>query len=433
MSESAPLAMVAAFGAPVTAVAPVPGSKSLTNRALLCAALASGPSVIENCASGDDTTAMLRSLVALGFEVREVAPSQVEVGGRGGRLDPGPLRMSAGLAGTTSRFLTALCALGPGPYVVDGEDRLRTRPMAPLHRALGDLGVKVRPLGEPGCVPVEISGPTDPQVNALSIPGDTSSQYLSALMMIAPLLPQGLRIRLTTPLISRPYVELTAQVMRAFGATEVHVGESEVRVASGGYRGAHYTIEPDASSASYPLAVAAVCGGEMWIPGLTRTALQGDLRFVDLLEEMGCEVISSSDGIGVRRNLSQPLRGLTVDMGDISDLVPTMAVVAAVADSPTTITGVGFIRHKESDRLGDLTAELTSLGVQISETADGVRIEPSRATLRAAVVQTHHDHRVAMAAAVLATAVDGVQIADPDVVTKSWPGFFAALETWRPR
>lgn len=433
MSEFATQVTVAAFGGPVTAVAPVPGSKSLTNRALPCAALASGPSVIDNCASGDDTTAMVRSLVALGCEVRELAPARVEVHGRGGQLNPGPLRMSAGLAGTTSRFVTALCALGPGPYVVDGETRLRTRPMGPLYRALGDLGVTVRALGEPGCLPVEISGPIDPQADAISVPGDTSSQYLSALMMIAPLMARGLRIRLTTPLISRPYVELTAQVMRAFGATEVEVLEAEVRIASGGYRGAQYAVEPDASSASYPLAVAALCGGEMWIPGLTRTASQGDLRFVDLLEEMGCEVISSSEGIGVRRDLRQPLRGVTVDMGDISDLVPTMAAVAAMADSPTTITGVGFIRHKESDRLGDLTAELAGLGVQITETGDGVRIDPSRTTLRAGVVQTHHDHRLAMAAAVLATVIGGVRITDPDVVTKSWPGFFAALDSWRPR
>jgi 3-phosphoshikimate 1-carboxyvinyltransferase len=414
---------------PVRCVAKVPGSKSLTNRALICAALATGESLISHLAPGDDSVAMLEIISALGIEIT-TAGDQVKVTGRGGELQPGPLTVSAGLAGTTSRFVTALCALGDGPYVIDGLPALRGRPMGPLHQALRDLGVNVTGLEIPDHLPVEVSGPIAADVTRLDLRGDISSQYLSALMMIAPLLDSGLQIHLTSPLVSRPYVELTAAVMRAFGAQSVELGDEDVVVGPGGYRPANYVVEPDASSASYPLAVVAICGGEVHIPGLGSEALQGDVRFLDLLAEMGCEVRWAPEGVWLRRDPGQALQGVTVDMADISDLVPTMAVVAAVATTPTQITGVGFIRNKESDRLGDLTTELVAVGVDAEETADGLVIRPSRATLRAATVATHHDHRLAMAFAVLGTAIGGVEILDPDVVTKSWPGFFTELDSW---
>jgi 3-phosphoshikimate 1-carboxyvinyltransferase len=414
---------------PVQCVARVPGSKSLTNRALICAALAKGQSQIRNLAPGDDSVAMLEILEALGIDIT-TEDDTVQVTGDGGELRPGPLTVSAGLAGTTSRFVTALCALGSGPYVIDGLPALRSRPMGPLHQALRDLGVEVRGLVAADHLPVEVSGPIAAEVTHLELRGDISSQYLSALMMIAPLLERGLHINLTSALVSRPYVELTAAVMGAFGAQSVVLGETDVIVGSGGYQPASYDVEPDASSASYPLAVVAICGGEVHIPGLGTRALQGDVRFVDLLVQMGCEVRWSSEGVWLTRDLSRALQGITVDMADISDLVPTMAVVAAIATTPTEITGVGFIRNKESDRLGDLVAELAALGVDATETADGLVVRPSRDTLRPAAVATHHDHRLAMAFAVLGTAIGGVEILDPGVVTKSWPEFYIELESW---
>ena len=446
----------------INARAMVPGSKSLTNRALLCAALADGESRLENLAPGDDSVAMLEILDALGIGVRlGIAPgrstdTQPAVGsrtssgdwtssgdrlppvnaatvtGHGGHLLPGPLRVSAGLAGTTSRFITALCALGSGPYVVDGLAALRGRPMGPLHEALRDLGVQVNSLEEVGHLPVEILGPVDVAVSEIAVRGDLSSQYLSALMMIAPMLPQGLKIHLTTPLVSRPYVELTAAVMRAFGAKLVEVADDVVNVGSGGYHVADYVVEPDASSASYPLALVAICGGEVIIPGLGRSALQGDVRFVELLEAMGCEVQWSSDAVMLRRDRDRPLTGITVDMADISDLVPTMAAVAAVAETSTQITGVGFIRNKESDRLGDLVSELAVIGVSAVETADGIVIHPSRDSVKGGRVSTHHDHRLAMAFAVIGAVTEGVEIEDPGVVSKSWPDFFDQFESWYP-
>lgn len=435
---------------PIHATAQVPGSKSLANRAVICAALANGESIITNLAPGDDAVAMLEILAALGIGITELSAPQivedrrntgsargslaattsVTVLGRGGELAPGPLRVSAGLAGTTSRFVTALCALGSGPYVVDGLAALRGRPMGPLHDALRDLGVQVRSLDVVNHLPVEISGPVRSGVREIAVRGDISSQYLSALMMIAPMLTEGLVIRLTTALVSRPYVELTAAVMRAFGAERVEVGTNSVEVGSGGYTPADYLVEPDASSASYPLALTAICGGEVRIPGLGASALQGDVRFVELLTAMGCEAEWSPGSVLLRRDLHRPLTGVTVDMADISDLVPTMAVVAAVADSPTTITGVGFIRNKESDRLGDLVAELAVVGVSAVETPDGIVIQPSRDSLCSGRVATHHDHRLAMAFAVLGTVIDGMEIETPGVVSKSWPDFFRQFESW---
>lgn len=429
---------------PIEAIAHVPGSKSLANRAVICAALASGISTIRNIAPGDDATAMLEILTALGIVIDRMPLAQVAEGrnatgtlassiavhGHGGTLAPGPLRVSAGLAGTTSRFVTALCALGSGPYVVDGLAALRGRPMGPLHEALRSLGVQVRSLEVIDHLPVEISGPVQSDIKEISVRGDISSQYLSALMMIAPIMTEGVVIRLSTALVSRPYVELTASVMRSFGATRVEVGASSVEVGPGGYAPADYLVEPDASSASYPLALAAICGGEVQIPGLGMGALQGDVRFVELLKAMGCEAQWSPGSVLLRRDVHHSLNGITVDMADISDLVPTMAVVAATADSPTTITGVGFIRNKESDRLGDLVGELAVIGVSAVETPDGIVIQPSRNSLCAGRVATHHDHRLAMAFAVLGTAVDGVEIETPDVVSKSWPDFFGQFESW---
>ncbi len=419
-------------------VVEVPGSKSLANRALVCAALADGISDITNLAPGDDSVAMTEILKVLGVDITPIdssdSPHQtgVQVEGHGGVLRPGPLTLFAGLAGTTSRFVTALCALGEGPYVVDGFEALRGRPMGPLHQALRDLGARVRGVEQPDHLPVEVIGPLRSEVQSISLRGDISSQYLSAVMMIGPMRAHGLVIDLVSPLVSRPYVELTAGVMRDFGVRQVEIGESQVVIGPGGYVPATYRVEPDASSASYPLALAAICGGEVEIVGLGSEALQGDVMFAELLGEMGCEVRWSENALWLRRDIQQPLKGIEVDMADISDLVPTMAVVAAVAESATTITGVGFIRNKESDRLGDVVAELAVLGVDAQETDDGLVIRPSRPRLRPGRVATHHDHRLAMAFAVLGAVIGDVEIENPEVVTKSWPGFFTEFENWYP-
>lgn len=405
----------------------VPGSKSLANRALVCAALADGASVLHNVPDGDDTTAMLACLGALGVAVEGAAPDVVITGTARLAPEPGALAF-ASLAGTTSRFVTALAALADVPVVVDGAPPLRTRPFGPLHDALRQLGVTVTAGEHVGGLPATIAGP--PIGSRVRLPGDVSSQFVSALMLIGPRLPEGLRIELSSELVSRPYIALTGDVMGWFGAGPVDVGDRAIVVPAGEYRPTEVTIEADASSASYPLAVAAVAGGRVTVEGLGSASRQGDARFADLLAEMGCAVSRTADATTVTRAPGAELRGIDVDMADVSDLVPTLAVVAACAATPTRIRGVGFIRAKESDRLGDLAGELTKAGVRITETADGLVIEPSRDALRPATLGTHHDHRLAMAFGVLSRAVPGgLDIGDRDVVTKSWPTFWDVLDT----
>jgi 3-phosphoshikimate 1-carboxyvinyltransferase len=410
---------------PLDAVVAVPGSKSIANRALVCAALADGTSRLVGVPDGDDTVAMIRCLGALGVGVTVEGDDAVVVGS-GGAIEAADAVLDAALAGTTSRFVTALAALAAGPVTIDGAAPLRRRPMGPLHQALTDLGASVQTSGLDGGLPVTVRGPLRAG-GTVAIRGDVSSQYLTALMLIGPVLGGGLRLRLTTPLVSAPYLRLTAAVMASFGVEGVAVGPTEVVVAPGRYRATHLAIEPDASSASYPLAMAAVAGGRVRVAGLHRTSAQGDAVFAELLGRMGCGVVDDDDGLAVVRDPGVALDGIDVDMADISDLVPTLAAVAVTAAGPTTITGVGFIRAKESDRLGDLAGELGALGARVVVEPDGLRIAPT-AALHGGEVRTHHDHRLAMALAVLATAVPGVSIVDPDVVSKSWPGFWRVRE-----
>jgi len=413
---------------PVIAEVVVPPSKSIVNRALICAALADGTSEIVGIAPGDDTASMVEALQRLGcgIGVRTEGSRRVaDVAGTGAELAPGPLRLDAGLAGTTSRFLTALCTLGSGEYTIDGAPPLRARPMGPLHDALTALGASVEPGESAGHLPVTVAGPLR-RADAVVMPGDVSSQYVTALMLIAPYVPGGLKLWLSSGLVSRPYLEITKSVMAAFGVTEVEIKDRHVTVGPGAYTATSYVVEPDASSASYPLAAAAMVGGAVSVPGLGTSSVQGDTRFVEVLASMGCIVSAGPSNTVVMRRRDAPLRGIDVDMADISDLVPTLAVVATQAVTPTRISGVGFIRGKESDRLGDLAAELARTGARVSVEPDGLLIEPTD-LLHGARLRTHHDHRLAMAFGLLGLVVDGIEIDDPAVVSKSWPSYWDAL------
>jgi 3-phosphoshikimate 1-carboxyvinyltransferase len=373
---------------------------------------------------------MLECLTALGVGVGTTEDEQgritASVAGTAGVLVPGPVTLDARLAGTTSRFVTALAATGPGPYTIDGEAPLRRRPMEPLHDALAALGADVRAGERWGHLPVTVSGPLG-GADAIVMPGDVSSQYVTALMLIGPTLPRGLMLGLSTELVSRPYVEITRRVMAAFGGPEVEVAHRHVHVAPGVYTPTRFEVEPDASSASYPLAAAAMVGGAVLVRGLGRGSVQGDARFAEVLAAMGCTVSVDEQTTVVMRRPDTPLRGIDIDMADISDLVPTMAVLATQAEGPTRITGVGFIRAKESDRLGDLAAELTKVGADVAVEDDGLVVTPTP-DLTGAALETHHDHRLAMAFGLLGMCVDGVSVHDPDVVTKSWPGYWAMLD-----
>lgn len=315
---------------PLKAVLLVPGSKSITNRSLICAALADGMSTLSNLASGDDTAAMIDCLRALHIEIKVDGTTATITGSAG--HPHGGAELSARLAGTTSRFMTALAALSAVPSLITGDAPLCHRPMKPLHDALTQLGAHVKSVDQSGHLPVWVSGDAL-DGGTVSIPGDISSQYVSALMMIGPYLPEGIRLQLTSPLVSRPYVAITASVMSSFGATGIAIGDHTIGVEPSAYTAISYAIEADASSASYPLAAAAIAGGSVKVLGVGQPALQGDAAFVEVLESMGCATQATGESLEVKS--TGVLHGIEINMADMSDLVPTLAVVAVFADSPT--------------------------------------------------------------------------------------------------
>lgn len=428
-----PLAIVP-FDGPVDAVVRPPGSKSLTNRALLAAALAEGRSTITGVLLADDTEAMLGCIEALGATVAvDRSALTVHVTGTGGRLADGPVELHAALSGTTSRFVAATLALGAGPFVLDGGAPLRARPMGPVLDAVRQLGARVTEGGERGHLPVTVSGgatgvgPGGEQAH-VTLAGDVSSQFVSGLLLAGACLPGGLRVELTTDPVSRPYLDMTIAVMASFGARARAEGDRAFVVEPGGYRAADYAVEPDASAASYLFAVAAVCGGRVRVEGLGQASLQGDVRFVDHLEAMGCTV---SRDLAATEVEGGPLRGIVADFEPISDTAQTIAAVAAFAEGPTRITGIGFIRRKETDRIAAVVAELQRAGVGASEDVDGFTIEP--APVRPATIHTYDDHRMAMSFTLLGLREPGIRIADPGCVAKTFPDFFDVIETLRPR
>lgn len=413
------------LAAPPNATVNVPGSKSITNRALIMAALAAGTTTLEGALFAEDTRAMLAALAALGIEisVQDEAAGVLTVVGCGGKLPGTEVSLDAHQSGTTGRFLPPLVALSEAPVVVDGHPQLRTRPMDDQITALRLMGVRVEELGESGRLPLRITGP--PTGHSVALPGDVSSQFITGILIAGAV--SGLDLRLTTAAVSRPYLDMTTAVMEAFGAT-VSEDEGTAWAVSGGYTSPGiYRIEPDASAASYFLAAAAISGGRVRIEGLGRASLQGDVAFADVLADMGAEVSVEDDTIEVQ---GRGLRGIDVDLRHISDTAPTLAVVAAFAEGPTTITGIGFIRGKESDRIAAPVAELNRCGVRAEEIDDGFIVRPG-GRLHGARFDTYEDHRMAMAFSLVGLMVDGVAINDPGCVAKTFPDFFAALEQLR--
>ncbi len=409
---------------PIDAVVQLPGSKSLTNRALVLAALADGTSVLEGALLSEDSLVMVESLHRLGIAVEIDEPSErMIVHGQGGAIPAQGANLFVGNSGTTARFLTALVALGHGEYVVDGVPRMRERPIQPLLDALQQLGVDAVSLAGTGCPPVRVR--TRGIVGGtIRMRGDVSSQYLSALLMVGPYTREGLRIELEGELVSLPYIEMTLAAMADFGVRAWREGD-RLFVVPGNqhYQARTYSIEPDASAASYFFALAAATTSRIRVLHLGSRSLQGDVHFVDLLEQMGCQVIREPDAITVIGQ--RPLAGIEADMNAISDTVPTLAALAPLAEGPVVIRNVQHIRYKETDRIAAVASELRRLGQEVEEYPDGLRIIPR--PVRPAVVQTYNDHRIAMSFAVLGCAVPGIVLANPGCVAKTFPDFFERL------
>lgn len=404
-----------------------PGSKSITNRALVCAALAAGVSNLTGALDSEDTNVMIDGLRRLGIDVESHDEgTRLVVHGAGGEIPALEADLFCANSGTTIRFLTALATLGHGAFRLDGVARMRERPVGDLLEALNQLGAHAASENGDNCPPIIVhaNGLTG---GTAKIRGDISSQYLSGVLMAAPRATSPVELILEGPLVSQPYVQVTLEVMKSFGAcVETDVGSQQFQIAAPlEYRACEYAIEPDASAASYFWAVAAICGGKVTVEGLTADSLQGDVAFVDCLEKMGCEVRRDAGGITVS---GRALRGIDVDMNAISDTVQTLAVVAIFAEGPTRIRHVGHIRHKESDRIGAVATELRRLGVDVREHEDGLTIDRGNVQhLKAATIETYHDHRMAMSFALAGLRIKGLRIANPSCVEKTYPRFFEDL------
>ena len=408
----------------------IPGSKSHSNRALICAALSDGVSILNGLLLADDTQAMLSCLNDLGVII-DVNESEkcCTVNGIGGFpfSESGYKAVDARQSGTTARFILPLLAAGTGKFILDGHDQLRNRPIKELVDVLNKIGANISgtkiPLNIIGSQPMANKGS-----NVLEISGSVSSQYISGLMMASASMPNGLIINVVDDPVSKPYIDLTRHTMNEFGA-EVDIDKNyrKITIKATGYKCTEIEIEPDASAASYFFAAAAVTTGKVRINGLGSNTIQGDLEFIQILEKMGCQVEITENWVEVVGTGS--LNGVKVDMSNISDTAQTLAIVATFANTPTEITGIGFIRAKETNRVNAVATELNRLGINATETQDGLIIEPGKPN--PGVINTYDDHRMAMSFSLLGLRYSGIKLSNPNCVNKTFPEFFQKLEELR--
>jgi 3-phosphoshikimate 1-carboxyvinyltransferase len=419
---------------PLSATVRVPGSKSLTNRALLIASLANGTTHLTNALFSDDSRYFAKALQTLGFDIQlDEANHTMTVTGLNGIIPARKAELFIGNAGTAARFLSAFLTLGNGEYILDGEPRMRERPIGDLVEALEQLGCDIQPLqktegGKQICPPVKITA-SGLKGGKTKIAGDISSQFLSALLMVAPYAQAPIEVELTTDLNSKPYVDMTIAIMKDFGVEIERLDYSQFTVRPTFYSPlSTYSIESDASAASYFFAAPAICGGTVRVENISRKSLQGDIGFLDVLAQMGCQITEGENFIEVTGTNS--LTGVDVDMRNIPDTAQTLAAIAPFADSPTRISGIASARVKETDRVSATCTELTRLGVRVEEYEDGMTIYPCQ-TFKRSSVQTYNDHRMAMAFSLIGLRADGVTIENPSCVSKTFPNFFDVLETLR--
>ena len=407
-----------------------PGSKSLTNRAMVLGAMGKGRSVLSNVLFADDTRVMIDCLMKLGFAVDvDQERRVVAIEGRGGEIPSSGAELYCGNSGTTTRFVAALCSLGRGTYGLDGNQRMRQRPIGGLIEVMKNLGVRARYRMEEGFPPVEILANTLPG-GLLRYASEQSSQYLSAVLMSAPYARNEVQVDLIGEQTSWPYVAMTMQLMDVFGHTpelerDIYGKPTKIVVPRGEYAGTQYAIEPDASNASYFLAAAAIHeGAKVTIEGLGKKSLQGDVGFADVLHDMGADLVFGKDFITVMG--TGELNGIEVNLLSMPDMAQTLAVVALFARGETMIRGLHTLKLKETDRIAALATELRKMGANVEAGDDYLAITPPQ-QVKPAAIDTYDDHRMAMSFAVAGTRVDGVVVRDAECVNKTYPEFFADL------
>jgi 3-phosphoshikimate 1-carboxyvinyltransferase len=406
----------------------LPGSKSVSNRVLLLAALANGETHLDGLLDADDTRVMRESLSVLGVHLELIGSGNLCVTGMSGAFPVRSAKLYLGNAGTAYRSLTAALAFSGGHYVLDGVPRMRERPIGDLVEALNAIGARLTYRGQPGFPPLAIEPATELNADRVSVRSDVSSQFLTGLLMAAPLVApaQGLRISVAGPLISRPYIDMTLALMRRFGVDVEREGDSFL-VPRAQYRSpGHFAVEGDASGASYFLALGALAGGPVRVLGVGRDSVQGDVRFAEALDAMGARVAMGDDWIEASAPASGHLHGIDMDCNHIPDAAMTLAVAALFADGPSTLRNIGSWRVKETDRIAAMATELRKLGAAVEEGADWLRVHPLSA-LREATIDTYDDHRMAMCFSLAAVGGVRVHIRDPKCVAKTFPDYFTAF------
>ena len=401
----------------------MPGSKSYTHRTFIAAALSDGPCTVRNPLRSQDTLLTLAALEKMGTEVAD-REQTIDLSGLNGRLKPCREPIYLANSGTSMRLLAGVVALGEGTYTLTGTPRMYHRPIAHLLAALNQLGIGARSVEGNGCPPVEIPG-GQAAGGSVDINCSVSSQFLSSLLLMAPCLPKGMSISVSHGPVSRPYVDMTVEILARFGIRVQRDGYTRFDVTGGQvYRAGDYTVEPDASQAGYFWGAAAITGGSVTVKGVSVDSSQGDVGLVRVFEQMGCRVDHGLDGITVTGG---DLRAVTVDMADMPDMVPTLAVVAAFADGTTVIENVSHLKAKESDRLASTCAELKKMG--IVAVAENDRLMVTGGLPRGASIETYDDHRIAMSFSMAGLVVPGVSILEPHCVEKSFPNFWEVWET----
>jgi 3-phosphoshikimate 1-carboxyvinyltransferase len=409
---------------PVTGEVSAPPSKSYTHRALILASLAAGESLIQNPLLADDTGYTIDACRALGADVKRRDDSLAVIG-TGGKISLEKEKIFAGNSGSTIRMIAPLAAMAQTKVILDGDSRLRQRPMGDLLSALQSLGVHARSLNNNSCPPIEIQG-GEFKANQVTLSGETSSQPVSALLMIAPCTREGLSIKIAGGLRSRPYIDITLDAMSAFGVEVVNRNYKEFLIEGGqAYQARRYRIEGDYSSTAYFLAAGAIGGKPVSVTNLKKDSVQGDKRLLDIIAEMGGTVDYQKDSVTVQRRGA--LKGISIDMGDYPDLVPTLAVVAAFAEGTTELTNIAHLRFKESDRINDTAAELGKMNVKTEVSGDTMVIYGGKPS--GAEIDSHNDHRLAMSLSLAALFAGGDCILNgAEAVTKSYPQFFSDLK-----
>lgn len=402
----------------------VPGSKSVSHRMVICAALASGQSVVDNLLKSEDIELTMAALSHMGAAITENGENSVTITGFDGRPGPFSDPIYLGNSGTSMRLLAGIAALGESPYILTGDERMTQRPMDALLSSLRMAGIDAVSVNGNGCPPVSIRG-GNRRGGLVTLDCSTSSQYLSAMLMMGAVLGNGLHITLSGPPVSAPYVDLTLDIMKRFQVTAQRITETQFRVPGGqAYVPGHFTVEPDLSNASYFWAAGAVSGSPVKVTGISRNSLQGDLEFVDILGRMGCEVVDDDDGIAVSGGA---LMAVDVDMGRCPDVVPTLAVVAAFANGTTRITNIAHLREKECDRIEAVVSQLRKMGIEADQGDDWLSVTGGMP--HGASIETFNDHRIAMAFSVPGLKVENVFIENESCVGKSFPTFWEVFET----